>query len=471
MKSSYNPQDIYLCQPEAQFYEETEQELISISQNLSFEQHQFKFPTEKSLRELAYLDHGENQYSFFDLCSFNAAEQVSAEDQMDNSPWHETVVDDSRLSPLHLPLRACRSREMSCESSLTAKQSIPVNPSSFLSRGDMQTDSYYLDSESVSSFDNSTLKTNDTRILIQLNKHNYDSPITIIRHSRSTASISDEGYDDTEDEGKELESECCFYSIQNDEELDRDQAAIKIQSLWRGYISRRNNQHTLISHITRLYGSFHHHQTKTLQTKMSQMEKKMEKMSQMEKRLEQLEKRLEQETAMRRAFENTVENMTILIDQQQKVLHDRLDDEVLMRQSYESKMKEALDKIEPLEACLKMESKARKHTEKMMHTIMDKLQEAETDRMQAAEERKLMQSKIDNATEQIIQLKKNNNTVSTKTSKKETKPVTTLTSKKDKKETKTPINTTLRRQPIVTPVEKPNRRTTITPAKKTLSRK
>ncbi|KAG1241232.1 hypothetical protein G6F68_016897 [Rhizopus microsporus] len=85
--------------------------------------------------------------------------------------YHETtMVDDSRLSPLQLPSRHSMTRESSCESMVTIKQS--VNPSSFLSR----LDSPESDNEliPVMDFDNSTVSdtlktTSESRILIQLN--------------------------------------------------------------------------------------------------------------------------------------------------------------------------------------------------------------------------------------------------------------------------------------------------------------
>ncbi|EIE79262.1 hypothetical protein G6F46_010660 [Rhizopus delemar] len=466
MKSFYHQQDLYLCQSETCNEEEEQKELISITQSLSREQYQFEFPTKSCLEALKFLDKGENKYSFFDPSSFTAAALSSA-----HMNYHETtMVDDSRLSPLQLPSRHSMTRESSCESLVTIKQS--VNPSSFLSR----LDSPESDNEliPVMDFDNSTVSdtlktTSESRILIQLNKYKYNSPITII-HTRYSASISDEGYDDSED-SKELESECFFYSIQDDQELVRDRAAIKIQSLWRGYISRRRNQQPLSLQISQLLAVFHRRQMNHFQRKVEQLEKKVSKMSLLENRLEQLEKRLEQETAMRRAFENTVEDMTVLIDQQQKVLYDRLEEEVSLRQSYEHRMNQALDQIELLESRVKKEVTTRNKMEDMMTCILDKMHEAEEARqqqvLQDSESRKLMQTKLDRATEEINRLKNMKKTDSSNT-KRLTDTKQTLVPKKTlvtkTRETRTPIT---RRQP--SPSHELNRqKTTITPTKRTL---
>ncbi|ORE04152.1 hypothetical protein BCV72DRAFT_264160 [Rhizopus microsporus var. microsporus] len=402
-------QDLYLFQTESLYYQDSdEEEPILVTQNLDQDQYEYEFPPKSYLEALSYLDEGDSKYSFFDPSSFTVTALLSVD--QDHMSWHETtMVDDGRLSPLQLP--AQRPRELSCESASTVKQ-MPVRPSFFLANQVTQTrsnseqdmDIFCSESVPVMDFDSSTmtdtLKTNESRIiLVRLNRNKYNAPITIIQQ-HYTENMSDEGYDDNEKD-EELESDCQFYSIlQDDEELIRDKAAIKIQSLWRGYNTRRNmNQPKMLFHIAALCDTINRRQYEN-------------KVNQLENKLKQLEQRLEQETAMRRAFENTVEDMTVLIDQQQKVLYDRLEEEVSLRQTYELKMNEALDQTQALEYCLKKEVTARTKMEDMLTRILDQMHETETARLQQtqqdAEERRLIQSKLDQALNEISQLKKMN---------------------------------------------------------------
>ncbi|KAI9251539.1 hypothetical protein BY458DRAFT_559458 [Sporodiniella umbellata] len=320
MSSYYRQQDIYLSQSEGHYYDENEGELISITQNLGKEQYRFEFPTKSSLDALDALDHGDDRFSFFDPHSFHSAEHRSAQESqpmIHSSIWHETVVDDSRLSPLHLPIR-CDTSSPQHASSL----SLPVNPSHFL-KADQRTAT--------------PIRQESARVLIQLNPHRFNQPITILHSSRSTASMSDEGYDDTEEEGKELESDVRLIPIHDPR---RHNAARKIQACWR-------------AHLAQQPPSLH-------------------------ARIRALERQLEQETAMRRAFEGTVENMTVLIDQQQKILYDRLEEEVLLRQAYEAKMIHAFDQLQPLQHRLAQESKARLQLEATLTGVLDRLARLES---------------------------------------------------------------------------------------------
>ncbi|KAG1060655.1 hypothetical protein G6F42_027901 [Rhizopus arrhizus] len=89
-------------------------------------------------------------------------------------------------------------------------------------------------------------------------------------------------------------------------------------------------------------------------------------MNTVDERLHQLEQRVRQETAMRIAFEKAMEDMTVLIDQQQKTLYDRVEQEMHMRQLYEEKMNTALAQLQPLESRLRKEVNARTKMEEMM---------------------------------------------------------------------------------------------------------
>jgi myosin heavy subunit len=234
--------------------------------------------------------------------------------------------------------------------------------------------------------------------LIRLNKIDDSCSSTSL-----TYLASDEGYDDNEDE---LESQCIFYPLSDDEETEdldmQDRAAIKIQAAWRGFCSRRQNKQQLaclradqrvIMNLAYLCGKIHRRQ-----------------MTSVDNRLAQLEQRLQEETAMRIAFEKAMEDMTVVIDQQQKILYDRLEQEVHMRQVYESKFNAALAQLQPLESRLRKEVNARNKMEEMMTRVLDQMHEAETSRQlhqkEEAESKKLMQSKLDQALEDIAMLKK-----------------------------------------------------------------
>lgn len=243
-------------------------------------------------------------------------------------------------------------------------------------------------------------------VLIKINKC---KSITIVQ-STPAYSTTDEGYDDTIYTG-ELESQVEFYPICEEEQQDivtRDSeqeqftaAAIKIQSLWRGYKSRKiqrqfsslRPEQRVVANLAQLCGRNYRH-----------------KMNQVEDRLYQLEQRLREETVMRVSFEKAMEDMTIVMDQQQKILCDRLEQEVHMREVYEDKMNTALAQLQPLESRLRKEISARSKMEEMMTRVLDQMHETETSRQQQvkedAESKKQMQYKLDLALEDISLLKK-----------------------------------------------------------------
>ncbi|CAO3658299.1 unnamed protein product [Rhizopus stolonifer] len=355
-------QESYLFQSETQFYEQ-EQELIEITQNLETEQKMFQFPTQEHLAALSYLDE-ENKYSAFDLFSFPP------------SPIPTSIVDDDSLSPLQLPTRAIPRED--CGPIVN-----PVNPSTFLSN--------------VTQSCSDCISTESTKtILIRLNKQT----MTIVHPSNA----SDEGYDDTEDD-KELESDCQFYTILNDQDIIRDKAAVKIQSVWRGYITRRHHPTPLALQLIGICGTIHRRQMTHFQKRMTELEKGMSKMSRLEKRVAELEKKLKEEVAMRRAFENTVEDMTVLIDHQQKNMLDKLEESESLREYYEQNMDEVSQRTNDLNQKLIQEVNIRNQMENTMMEISDRLHQTETARKKEAETRKAMQTKLDQALNDISQLK------------------------------------------------------------------
>ncbi|KAF7731720.1 hypothetical protein EC973_008892 [Apophysomyces ossiformis] len=254
--------------------------------------------------------------------------------------------------------------------------------------------------DSGSEGDNDSQFSSVSKIVIKLNRSKC-SPATIIR--RCTTSLgSDEGYDDEEDE-KELpiESASVFLPLSDDEELPltdqeylRSVAATKIQALWRGYQCRRQprSARKLFVNVVRMCGYVH--------------QRRVDHMSQ---RIRQLEDRLREETAMRVAFENAMENMTVLIDKQQRSLYERVEREVDMRQAYERKIESVMAQVQPLETRLHKEAKARANLEDMMSRVIDQVHDLKLSQQQQmkeeAESKRDMQRKLDDALDEIKSLK------------------------------------------------------------------
>ncbi|KAL0079734.1 hypothetical protein J3Q64DRAFT_1761014 [Phycomyces blakesleeanus] len=249
-------------------------------------------------------------------------------------------------------------------------------------------------------------------VVIKLNRANP----ACHRPSSLTFYGSDEGYYDEDDEyTKEMpiESASVFLPLSEEEQdqLVDDQdyvrvtAATVIQSVWRGYRARqelRSQYHTeghvkpthrLMIGIMRMCGTVHRQQ-----------------MTKMEQRLYDVEQCLREETAMRIEFEKAMEDMTVLVDQQQKALVERLEQEVSVREAYERKFEHAFEQIQPLESRLKQETKARGELESMMKHVIDQVHEMKTSQQQQEAEqaraRKALQAQLDEALGQIELLKK-----------------------------------------------------------------
>lgn len=453
-----------------------ESEAITVVQHLEPEQYLYEFPSKTCLRALAYLDSEQEEYSFFDESSFASSTTAYSsafyyEDTMCmDDDWHETdeddqLVEDGRLSPLELPAPNSRPSCDSVETVIQSADCVPVGPSSFLSdvhkgqmydhhvthlsKGNMAcnvihcllvshiffkcidySDSEYEhdmqvfcnESEPImdSSDDFDSVKSSSSIqsriVLIKLNKH---KPMTLTQRCPTSLTYlaSDEGYGEGDEYNEELESHCVFYPLGDHEDTEdvdfqQDRSAIKIQAAWRGYCSRRQNKkqfpckradQRVIMNLAQLCGKIHHRQ-----------------MSSVNDRLVQLEQRVREETAMRMAFEKAMEDMTVLIDQQQKILYDRLEQEIHMRQVYENKFNNALDQLQPLESRLRKEVSARNKMEEMMTRVLDQMHDAETSRQlqqkEDAESKTLMQSKLDRALEDIATIKKASTVKSTVTS-------------------------------------------------------
>ncbi|KAI7898917.1 uncharacterized protein BX663DRAFT_523237 [Cokeromyces recurvatus] len=239
-----------------------------------------------------------------------------------------------------------------------------------------------MDTDNSSSGSSSSIHTTESRIiLIKLNK------------SSLTYLASDERYEDESCE--ELKSDCIFYPIYNHDDI-RHQAATKIQALWRGYRERCNQpcykqQSKMSIHLVNLFNQLDRRRQDDVQHK-----------------LEQLERQVCEERAMRVAFEKAMEDMTVLIDQQQKSLFDRLvEQETEIRKRLETA-------LEPLDKKLRKEMHARLKLEEMMSRVLDQLHMSETLREAKEEEIKSISIKLEKAVDDITLLKKKQQTMTTK---------------------------------------------------------
>lgn len=263
--------------------------------------------------------------------------------------------------------------------------------------------------DSLNEDDNISNFSNNSKVIVM--KISKTHPPRVIQYSSSFISTTDEGYDDEEyDECKELpiESASVFLPLSDceqeqlmDLETLRQLAAIKIQSCWRGYFGRKQQKQTtmklsnrVMAGLARVNDSIHRRNHNQLQD-----------------RCYELEQRLGEETAMRIAFEKAMEDMTIVMDHQHKVLNERVEQEVDMRQAYERKMEQVIGQVQPLESRLRHESKARADMESMMSRVLDQLHDIKVQQKEEVEQRKTMQRKLDQATEEIALLKKQPATV------------------------------------------------------------
>jgi hypothetical protein len=256
---------------------------------------------------------------------------------------------------------------------------------------------------------------NSKVVIIKLSKTQPGTPkvIQCSQYGGYYGHGSDEGYDDGEElNGKELSIGATSAYIplsvtEQNEPTDLDHlcnsAATRIQALWRGYSARKQfttsslkPSHRVLAGLVRIREGMHSREEDKLRHEICV-----------------LEQRVNEETAMRIAFEKAMEDMTVLVDQQHKILHERVEQEISMRQVYESKMEHALSQIQPLESRLRQESKARVDMESMMSRVIDQLHSVKSQAKEDAEARKSLQKKLDSALEEISVLKKRTPTPST----------------------------------------------------------
>ncbi|ORZ16935.1 hypothetical protein BCR42DRAFT_23406 [Absidia repens] len=222
-------------------------------------------------------------------------------------------------------------------------------------------------------------------VLIKISKHssnqyNIDSKQQYRCPTYLTYLASDEGYDDDDMDEKlgnscEIESASVFLSVEDDDKvnlvLSDPQVASydnsdMVQAMWTSFLQQQQ---------------------------------------QWTSRIQYLELQLDEERAMRQAFEKAMEDMTVLMDQQQKVLYDRLEQEVAMREAYEHKMQQTVAHVRPLEIRLEKESAARTQLEQTMVHVLDQLEHLQTQHHQHVNDdttqRKRMQKKLDQALNDI----------------------------------------------------------------------
>ncbi|KAI9356338.1 hypothetical protein BD770DRAFT_473240 [Pilaira anomala] len=507
MTDCFNPEPIMLRNPTSLLASEDQikqdQQMIEIAQHLAPEQFKYEFPPKSRILEIEAEIQYDDEFSYFDECSFTTTsistaaysniimqqqeDDVDEEEEEDEEYYHQLMTHsarsssdrldryfesftnehggnaflaDNQLSPLQLPTQMHYNprhiREESYDSTGTVttirKSSQYSTPSSFLSESSSSSHHHHLacvaeedrihwdensfvfpdhhhqqqqqhfivhenvyrpihpyrmDSRSdIFHDDNISHSSNNSKVIVI--KISKSQPAKVIQqYPNSFISTSDEGYDDEEpadyDDCKELpiESASVFLPLSEyeqeqlmDLETIRQLAAIKIQSVWRGYQSRQKTSkpsYRVWAGLARVNDSIHRRNYHQLQD-----------------RCYELEQRLGVETAMRITFEKAMEDMTIVMDHQHKVLNERVEQEVDMRQAYEQKMDHVLNQVQPLEQRLRHETKARAEMESMMSRVLDQLHDIKVQQKEDAEHRKLMELKLEEATKEIALLKKSN---------------------------------------------------------------
>ncbi|KAF7726157.1 hypothetical protein EC973_009049 [Apophysomyces ossiformis] len=255
----------------------------------------------------------------------------------------------------------------------------------------------------------------DDKVFIKLNRSLLSGTSIQLFPANQSSFGTDEGYEDEEAEceadseaesEEPIESTSVFLPLEtekqlNDRDLVRETAATKIQAVWRGYQSRKQNvakhmkpTHFVAFNLIRVCDSIHRRQ-----------------MARMEERMYAFEKRLQQERKMRMAFEQAMEEMTSVIDRQQEILDQRVEQEVQMRQAYERKMQTALAQMQPLEESLLEEVQARKDLENKMANVLSKVEEMTVSQQRRAQEdaeaKQILQQRLDEALKEIEALKEN----------------------------------------------------------------
>ncbi|CEI88058.1 hypothetical protein RMCBS344292_02459 [Rhizopus microsporus] len=421
MATNFSP--IMLHHPTSTFQDKIQATpIIEVTQRLAPELYEYEFPPRS--RIMAIESSIENDDEYFDESSFTTIStdfHDCYDPQLDNDqhqfdedddeveevddllyyinesfPNKTEFISDHQLSPLQLPSQYRRhDREESYDSTGTIKQN-PLGPSSFLSAQHRQLYLERVPEEERINWDEHDyiFPTEDHHVVRNTSVHPYQLD------DDDNDENQNEGYDDNEDDYRKelpIESSSKFIPLDDNDFLDSDTirtlAAVKIQAAWRGYNYRRkqrlNPHYRVLAGLATINNTIHKQNYNHLLD-----------------RIHQLEHRLNEETAMRIAFEKAMEDMTILMDHQHKVLHERLEHEVNLRKTYEQKMEDTVSLIKPLETRLRNESKARADMESMMSRVLDQLHDLKSNFKKEAEEKKIMQHKLNEALDEISSLKK-----------------------------------------------------------------
>ncbi|CAO3587597.1 unnamed protein product [Absidia cylindrospora] len=398
---------------------ENDHDLTRIPHHMLMDHHHHQYQQQQQQRQQQQQQQRQNsdQYDHHGILQQN--QSPSFQQPNPNSNY---LVDDNKLSPLQLPAQAqAHQREQSCDSSTTITKDAIVAPQSFLSMPSvplyksngvdpsslvhsssvrvtrsesllrrLSTDGLNLpiiisETEPILDQDNGDddvdhnsmiseyLYPQQQIILIKISKHNssqytndnkqqYRCPTSL------TYLASDEGYDDHDMDEKlgnscEIEFASVFLPVEDD---DEDNLVLS-DPLAASY----NNDDM----------------TQAMWTDFLQQQR------QWTSRIQHLELQLDEERAMRQAFEKAMEDMTVLMDQQQKVLYDRLEQE------------QTVAHVRPLEIRLEKESAARTQLEETMVHVLGQLEHLQTQHHQHVNDdtaqRKRMQKKLDQALNDI----------------------------------------------------------------------
>ncbi|ORX50181.1 hypothetical protein DM01DRAFT_1384901 [Hesseltinella vesiculosa] len=360
--------------------------IMNVPQHLESEQINYEFPPKSHLKALAFLDQTEEEYSFFDESSFTTLSNDSflvdtdasyfssltdEKETLEHTHSHHVPLppldDLSHPSPLQLPAQAHhqidqRHPTSACDPSMTKSPGL-ITPRSILYKNSSPSSFGHAHlSPPVSSIDAPYDATHP--YLYEVDDDDTDLPIVV--HEAEPMLDSDDEDDSDSFSSLDLPQQVVLIKLNKPRPSSprsatsltyltypqcRDDDEIESASVFLPMESQANNAPTPAS---------------TSSTIMTMMQQQND-------RIAALERQVKEERAMRQAFETAMEEMTVLIDQQQKMLYDRLDQEISMRQTYEKKMHHALQQVQPLEDRIHQESQSRQVLEQSMLCLLEKV--------------------------------------------------------------------------------------------------
>ncbi|KAI8068391.1 hypothetical protein BC940DRAFT_34384 [Gongronella butleri] len=396
--------------------------IMLVPQHLDSEQINYEFPPKSELQALSYLDQAKgDEYSFFDETSFTSVSNDASsmlysecfsslidEKTLDPPffnnhhvlpPMEDDDLSDHHLSPLQLPAQAHhhtqeRGTTVSCDRTRTTEThpsnnqlltprallykdaSLGHAPHRSMPPAHHDEDDHPMriimreaepmldsddDSDSLSSLEHHLPP--QQVILVKINKKAPEScrrRRSRLTPSRCTTSLTFLTRSPVHDDD-EIESASVFLPLSDTHHMEpcsSSSFSLPIHAA----ASAPTQPPRAVAPGPGMHHHHHHHHDDVLAILQGQ-----------EDRIAALERQLNEERAMRQAFEKAMEEMTVLIDQQQKLLYDRLDQEVAMRQVYEDKMHTTLQHMQPLEDHLEKETLARQNLESIVLRLMDQV--------------------------------------------------------------------------------------------------